>query len=126
MFLVIPIIFLYVNGSDDQNNLKGYAKYSIATLGFDSMQCASISFYLGTLLLFCPYGEITGLVENGFGINAYTNDIRDACMVNDTLFHNKECSDLIHKKQFEDVFQKNCHGKKECKIDVNKENLFVD
>ena len=85
IFLVSPIIYLYANNGDI-NQLTGFAQYSIANLGFDSMQCDSTSFSLGHLLLSCPYGEITNLAPNGFGINTYTNKIRDACLVNETEY----------------------------------------
>ena len=79
-FLVAPIIYMY--GQNNMIAIKGYAKYSIANLGFDSIRCDSSPFSLGVMLLSCPYGQITKIVPNGIGINAYTNKIRDACLIN--------------------------------------------
>ena len=37
------------------------------------------------LFLECPYGKIQNILPGvGIGINSYTNQIRDACVVNET------------------------------------------
>jgi len=48
-----------------------------------------------------------------YGVNKYSNKIRDACQVNATAFDNSECSDF-DKNVFITWWDKNCKNKKNC------------
>ena len=54
-----------------------------------------------------------------FGVNKYTNKIRDACQVNETLFQNEKCSDFPYKESFLTWWDSNCKGKDSCKLDIS-------
>ena len=45
-----------------------------------------IPFSLNKTNIACPYGLIGDMKSNYFGVNKYTNKIRDACQVNETAF----------------------------------------
>jgi hypothetical protein len=62
----------------------------------------------------CPYGRISEMKPENFGINKYTNKIRDACQVNEKLYNNKVCSDwgAGKKKDFIAWWNNNCKDKK--------------
>jgi len=63
------------------------------------------------LFLECPYGKITNIVPGvGIGINSYTNPIRDACVVNETLYNNARCSSAVDKDYINEHFDTKCAG----------------
>ena len=68
------------------------------------------------LNLECPYGKITEVPDNGIGINKYTQSIRDACVMNQTTFHNEKCSSAVDRHALEFVFDLYCSGKSTCNI----------
>jgi len=41
---------------------------------------------LGKAHIACPYGRISEIKEENFGVNKYDLKIRDACQVNETLY----------------------------------------
>jgi hypothetical protein len=77
-----------------------YGNYSIANLGYSSIQCKSVPFNMHTMILSCPFGNITDISDNvmnkpetgkAFGVNPASSAIRDYCVRNDE-FNNRECS----------------------------------
>jgi len=69
---------------------------------------------MNNMQLSCPYGVMTGIVENGVGINKENAEIRDACLVDDAKFGNKNCSDKINMSVINDFFTANCINKNSC------------
>ena len=67
---------------------------------------------------------IANITENGIGINSYTQKIRDACVVNSTLFGNDKCSSGIDYLRVETYFKKNCFGKQNCKIEIKDDSAL--
>lgn len=56
--------------------------YSIANLGYSTVQCGSIPFNQEQLVLTCPFGNITKIVDagQGFGVTPFSAVHRDACL----------------------------------------------
>ena len=75
------------------------------------------------LYLECQYGVITSLADQGVGINSYKIKHRDACKVDDQLFGNKKCSDIINLDKFKAYFESECRDKQRCQMNL-KENPF--
>ena len=77
--------------------------------------------------LVCPYGNITEIhPDGGIGINPYTHPIRDACVVNETLFGNTLCSSGIDKHRVNNLFSNDCVGKHRCKIKIDVDLFSKD
>ena len=87
-------------------------------MGYSSLQCKTVPFGMGKLVLSCPYGSISGIVENGLGINEKDGGNTDACLVNSTVFKNDICS--VDTTTFYDEFDKNCVGYESCSFTFNK------
>ena len=94
------------------------------------MQCSLISLPREKSSMFvnlnCPYGKIANITENGIGINSYTQKIRDACVVNSTLFGNDKCSSGIDYLRVENYFKAKCFGKQKCKIEIEDDSDLTD
>ena len=98
----IPIHLIYLKQGayrrqaegDAYDSLYYWPKYSLGNMGFATNQCDFRPFIVETLDLHCPYGHISEIVPNGFGINKNGIDVRDGC-ISQPLFFNKECSDLV-------------------------------
>jgi hypothetical protein len=58
----------------------------LGNLGFETVRCDFAPFIMEKVFLSCPYGNITGIVENGLGINKHKLAIKNGCLKNDTLF----------------------------------------
>jgi hypothetical protein len=69
-----------------------------------------IPFTLSKAHISCPYGTISVLKEENFGVNTFKQEIRDACKTNETLFQNAVCSNFPYKKDISDWFNKHCQG----------------
>ena len=62
-------------------------------MGYASVQCKTVPYAMGKVVLGCPYGSIATLVTNGVGATPSAgNDLKDACLVND---QNKACSGFM-------------------------------
>ena len=93
-------------------------------MGYSSLQCKTVPFGMGKLVLSCPYGSISGIVENGLGINEKDGGNTDACLVNSTVFKNDICS--VDTTTFYDEFDKNCVGYESCSFTFIKgKNSYV-
>ena len=73
-----------------------YGLYSIANLGYSSVQCQTTPFNFGSLVLTCPYGNITSIVEDntGFGVAPVDSKHRDSCLRREE-FGNVACSENL-------------------------------
>jgi hypothetical protein len=62
-----------------------FGVFSLANLGYSTVQCGTMPFNQKTLTLTCPYGTITHIVDNGngFGVTPFDSPSRDACLRND-------------------------------------------
>jgi len=116
-----PIINLYRSGSgvNVENNPGKYSQYSIANLGYSSIQCATIPVIMEKLILQCPYGNITNIIPNGIGLNPHDgvkNVKMDACLVNQTT--NGKCNPVLNLKNLEASFNKSCKGNTTCTLEM--------
>jgi hypothetical protein len=70
--VTLPLILTYRHttypGIPEQTNTK-YARYSVANLGYSSVQCSLTPIAFKKMYLSCPYGEMTKIVPKGAGIN---------------------------------------------------------
>lgn len=98
--IVYPLIKTYESGGaiDTTINRTKFGVFSLANLGYSTVQCATIPFNQKTLTLTCPYGEITSIVEEGLGFGAtpFNSPARDACLRNEEKYQNKECSEKLN------------------------------
>ena len=73
-FSSIIVIYIYStgNGIDTALNVQSvYGKFSIANLGMDSVHCKIIPLLLDKVHLECPYGYLTELKPNFYGVNKH-------------------------------------------------------
>ena len=91
--ITYPILKTYEAGGaiDVENTITKYGVYSLGNMGYSSLQCNTVPFGMGKLVLSCPYGSISGIVENGLGINEKDGGNTDACLVNSEVFKNDIC-----------------------------------
>ena len=92
--LCVPIIVIYGTGDKINYNQEvesKFGKLTIANLGYDSVHCTMIPFGLKKFNLTCPYGSISKLEPDNFGINSYIQKVRDSCRLNETKFNNSMC-----------------------------------
>lgn len=93
--IMYPVISSYKQGGaiDFDQTETPYGLFSIANLGYSSVQCGTVPFNQEQLILSCPFGNITSIVDdgNGFGVTPVSSPNRDACLRNDEN-QNTECS----------------------------------
>jgi len=46
-------------------------KYTIANLGYSTVQCKSTNMMTNKLFLQCPYGKISSILPGGIGLNGF-------------------------------------------------------
>ena len=65
-----PLLQTYKKGGAiDTNYIESkFGNYSLANLGYSSVQCKTVPFYQQKMTLSCPYGEIGSIVPDGFGV----------------------------------------------------------
>lgn len=85
--------------------------------------CQFVPFTLGKIVLSCPYGKITKLFPDGYGINSWDQDIRDACLVRDE-FKNELCAPVIDSQSLIKEFHEKCVDKFDCLIDTKEGDSF--
>lgn len=122
-----PILTTYESGIAIDANLttSKYGTKSLGNLGYSSIQCTSVPFGMGKLVLSCPYGSISGIVKNGLGINEKGSNYTTACLVNATTFGNDVCSNDIDSTTFYDDFDNNCIGNETCSFTFGATNKYV-
>ena len=76
--------------------------FSIANLGYSSVQCKSVPFNMEQMVLTCPFGNITEIVDEGkaFGVTPADSLKMDSCKRND-LYSNIECSEKLNEDLIE-------------------------
>ena len=119
--LTYPILDTYKAGTaiDVNTTTSKYGMYSLANMGYSSLQCNSVPFGMEKLVLQCPYGSISAIVENGVGINPYKSDDAHrtvACLKNEV---NTACSDKFDVAKFKASFNTDCVGEKSCHFTFN-------
>jgi len=86
--IMYPTIKAYSQGGaiDFEATETPYGLFSIANLGYSSVQCGTVPFNQQSLILTCPYGVITRIVDEGkgFGVTPVSSPHRDACLRTDT------------------------------------------
>ena len=125
--ITYPILNTYKDGIaiDASTTTSKYGIYSLGNLGYSSLQCNTVPFGMGKLVLTCPYGSISGIVENGLGINKKGSSNTDACLVNATTFGNDLCSDQLDTDQFYKDFEESCVGNESCSFTFGKPNKYL-
>lgn len=112
-----PVLSIYKKGGayGDMVFSSKYAEYSLGNMGFESQQCAFTPLTMSKLYLHCEYGSITSVSTNGYGINTFDQQIRDAC-VKKPEFHNEHCSGMLNDDYIHNQFTEYCKGKSTCYI----------
>jgi hypothetical protein len=120
--IVYPMIYSYEKGGaiDTSVNNTKFGVFSLANLGYSTVQCATMPFNQKTLTLTCPYGTITHIVDkgNGFGVTPFGSPSRDACLRNEEKYQNNACSEKLNQKAVKDFFNNNCFGKNSCNFEI--------
>ena len=115
-----PIVKTYEESNAIHESVSTrYGRFSIANLGYSSVQCGTIPFGMAKMVLSCPYGDMTGIVTNGIGINSMNSDHRDACIIEETKFDNKKCSAFLKEDKIKTQFDQDCLGKRSCQFDFS-------
>ena len=128
--IAFPLIKTYEAGGaiDTEVTRTKFGVFSLANLGYSSVQCATIPFNQKALTLTCPYGEIRQIVENdngpAFGATPYNSEARDACLRNDELYSNNGCSSKLNQQAIQDFFDNSCKHKKSCEINIQDPALL--
>lgn len=87
-----PLMNLYKGGGAISDDIKTkFGRQTLSNLGYASLQCQNVPFGMHKVILDCPYGLMSQIVENGVGITPSTSKTRDACLV-DNKFENQHCS----------------------------------
>lgn len=113
--IMYPVIKSYEKGGAIDLDIfdTKYGIYSIANLGYSSVQCGSIPFNQEQLVLTCPFGNITKIVDDGigFGVTPFSSKkSRDACLRKDE-FDNIRCSEMLNQEKIHGDFNTFCQGK---------------
>jgi hypothetical protein len=112
--IIYPIIKAYDNGGALNMDLDEtpYGYYSISNLGYSSVQCGTVPFNQEQLVLTCPFGNITSIVEDGtgFGVTPVSSPFRDACLRSDEN-KNVDCSTMLNEANIKSFFESECVGK---------------
>jgi hypothetical protein len=94
--IAYPMIHTYQNGGaiDTFVTQTKYGVYSLANLGYSTVQCGTMPFNQKELTLSCPYGRIEKIVnqDQGFGVTPFDSDAVDACLRDEQRYQNDECS----------------------------------
>ena len=101
-------------GAIDTNvNDTKFGVFSLANLGYSTVQCASMPFNQKILTLTCPFGTMTNIVDegNGFGVTPFDSPARDACLRNEDKYKNNACSEKLDQGAVRTFFSTNCLGK---------------
>jgi hypothetical protein len=126
--IVYPMIISYEKGGaiDTEINDTKYGVFSLANLGYSTVQCATMPFNQKTLTLTCPYGMITNIVDegNGFGVTPFDSPARDACLRNEEKYMNNACSEKLNQEAVKTFFAANCFGKISCDIEIQDPSLL--
>lgn len=89
--IMAPVMFMYNNGPAGMeeyvnagvpDELNSWASWSIANLGYSSMECKSIPLNQKFLSLQCPYGNMTLIADNGnaWGVTPPSSTVSNACL----------------------------------------------
>ena len=115
-----PIIQTYHESNAIHDSVSTrYGRYSIANLGYSSVQCGTIPFGMAKMVLSCPYGNITSMVVNGTGINSMNSNNRDACIIDNSQFSNSKCSGYLKEDLIKTQFDQHCLGERTCTFDFS-------
>ena len=87
-------------------------------MGFASPYCRDTSLAVGTLILDCPSGLISKIVN--FGLSPKDAWIMDPCMPNSDIH---SCDDAVHWQLTNDTITESCLGQQTCTLNVRD---FVD
>jgi hypothetical protein len=95
-----PVIKIYEGGMaiDIEQVDTNYGIYSIANLGYSSVQCKSTPFTMRQMVLTCPFGDITSILDEGtaFGVTPASSTKKDACRRSEN-YSNLECSKKLNQ-----------------------------
>lgn len=63
-----PVIYEYGHSHAINTNITStpYGMFSIANLGYSSVQCRSVGLNMKTFVMTCPYGKIQGISDSDF------------------------------------------------------------
>jgi len=120
---MVPVMKSYLSGTGiAPEDLYKYEDWTIANLGYSTVQCTNIPFGLEMAILQCPYGEIKSInKELGIGLNSgavENNENKEACWV-DSKFDNEVCTGFVDKDKVYGIIETDCIGKKQCKLSLN-------
>ena len=106
--LMYPVLKIYQDGNaiDLAQADTKYGMFSIANLGYSSIQCNSVPLNMEQMILTCPFGNITEIVKDGqaFGITPADSVVLDACVRNHELYNNQECSENLNEDKITQHF----------------------
>ena len=113
----------------------------LGNLGFSSVKCSLGPFQFSKMGLSCSYGQIGNIVAEGVGINEANLRKRDFCqvtrpsIVNYWIEHrdlsivkegsNAQCSDLLDKQRFNEMFASRCQNQKSCEFTISELKALV-
>ncbi len=89
--IVTPSMILFSSYGDNKHSVKPLDKIQISNMGFASPYCRDTSLAVGTLILDCPSGLISKIVN--FGLSPKDAWIMDPCMPNSDIH---SCDDAVH------------------------------
>jgi preprotein translocase subunit SecG len=125
--IMYPVIKAYKKGEAIDLDVHDtvYGIFSLANLGYSSVQCGTIPFNQDKLVLSCPFGNITQIVDagQGFGVTPFSAIHRDACLRRDENL-NVECSAMLNQENIASYFQQDCKGQKSCELDIQDPNIL--
>ena len=108
-------------------------QYSLGNLGGSSVSCGSSALGTGRLALSCFAGVMSG-PDVQFGIVSKSIFPKQFCREEAIWEHTKanqhnfsqssHCSDYMDKKIIFDRFQKTCHGKADCQLDIKFTGVY--
>lgn len=91
-----PLLRSYQSGNAIGEDIKTkFGRQSLSNLGYASMQCQNVPIGMQKVVLSCPYGLMTQIVPNGLGVTPNTSTKKDACLVDEKLYQNQHCSNMI-------------------------------
>lgn len=138
-----PVIIEFEKGGAINTNITEtkYGIYSLANLGYSSVQCQSVGLNMEKVVLTCPYGNITGIADMdldnpdlkykpppevvgpAFGLNPAKpgNKFKDACRRQSSFegsdeFSNQACSEELNQEVIKAMFEEggDCYRKNSC------------
>ena len=122
--ITFPILQTYSSGVAINTNTttSKFGVYSLANMGYSSIQCNSVPFGMEKLVLQCPYGSISGIVKDGVGINPKGSGSRDACLINS---NNTDCSKNLDMVEFNKTFNSDCVGNQTCSFTFDSSSNYL-